>query len=143
MSGDNKMTAFTNYAETQLINHIFRTASFTKPTTLNLALFTAVGDGEAATVTELTGNGYTRVACNPLDANWSAPVSGNGTTYNVNTITFPAATADWGTITHFGIYDASTAGNLLIYAPLTIARNITNGSTPSFAATALTFQVDN
>ena len=137
------MTAFTNYAETQIINHIFRTASFTKPTTLNLALFTAVGDGEAATVTELTGNGYARVACNPLDANWSAPVSGNGTTYNVNTITFPAATADWGTITHFGIYDASTAGNLIIYAPLTIARNITNGSTPSFAATALTFQVDN
>jgi hypothetical protein len=137
------MTAFTNYAETQLINHIFRTASFTKPTTLNLALFTAVGDGEAATVTELTGNGYARVACNPLDANWSAPVSGNGTTYNVNVITFPAATADWGIITHFGIYDASTAGNLLIYAPLTIARNITNGSTPSFAATSLTFQVDN
>ena len=137
------MTAFTNYAETQIINHIFRTASFTKPTTLNLALFTAVGDGEAATVTELTGNGYVRVACNPLDANWSAPVSGNGTTHNVNVITFPAATADWGIITHFGIYDASTAGNLLIYAPLTIARNITNGSTPSFAATALTFQVDN
>jgi hypothetical protein len=137
------MTAFTNYAETQIINHIFRTASFTKPTTLNLALFTAVTDGEVPTVTELTGNGYARVACNPLDANWSAPVSGNGTTYNVATITFPAATADWGTITHFGIYDASTAGNLLIYAPLTIARNITNGSTPSFAATSLTFQVDN
>lgn len=137
------MTAFTNYAETQIINHIFRTASFTKPTTLNLALFTSVTDGEAPTVNELTGNGYARVACNPLDANWSAPVAGNGTTYNINAITFPAATADWGTITHFGIYDASTGGNLIIYAPLTIARVITNGSTPSFAATALTFQVDN
>ena len=137
------MTAFTNYAETQIINHIFRTASFTKPTTLNLALFSTVTDGETPTVIELSGSGYSRVACNPLDGNWSAPVSGNGTTYNVNIITFPVAIADWGVITHFGIYDASTAGNLLIYAPLTLPRNITNGSTPSFAAAALTFQVDN
>ena len=136
------MAAFTNYTETQLINHLFRTASFTKPSALYIALFTAVTDGEAGTVTELSGNGYARVVYNPLDANWTAPIAGNGTTTNALAVTFPAATADWGIISHFGIFDALTTGNLLIYAPLTTARNITNGSTPSFAASALTIQVD-
>jgi hypothetical protein len=137
------MAAFTNYLENQLINHIFRTGSFTKPTVLAVALFTAVSDGEAGTVTEVSGGSYARVSVNPLDANWSAATANNGTTSNVSTITFPAATADWGTVTHFGIYDAASAGNLLVYAALSPSRNITNGSTPSFAAGQLTVQVDN
>jgi len=137
------MTAFTDYAEGQLINHIFRTSSFTKPTNLYIALFSAITNGETSTVTELSGNGYARVQYNPLDANWAAPVGGNGTTYNINAINFPAATADWGFVPYFGIYDAVTGGNLIIYAPLNNSRNITNGSVPSFAAGALTFQIDN
>lgn len=137
------MTALSNYAEGQVLNHIFRTTGFTKPTSIYVGLMTAVTDGEAGTITEVTGGSYARVAVAPLDANWSAPVAGNGTTSNVAAVTFPAATADWGIATHFGIFDAATLGNLLIYAPLTAARTITNGSTPSFGAGALTFQVDN
>ena len=136
------MTALTNYTENNLINHIFRTASFTKPTTLYIGLITTLTDGEAGTVTEVTGGSYTRIARNPLDANWAASVT-DGTTSNTAVITFPAATADWGTATHFGIWDAQTNGNLLIYASLTNPRTITNGTTPSFGAGALTFQIDN
>lgn len=137
------MPAFTNYLEDQVLKHIFRTGSFTKPAAIYIGLMTAVTDGEAGTVTEVSGGSYARVANAPDDANWNASSGGNGTTANAAAITFPTATADWGTATHFGIWDAATAGNLLIYASLTASRNITNGATPSFAAGTLTVQIDN
>jgi len=132
----------TDYLEGQLINHIFRTGSFTKPTTLAVALFTAA-PSDAGGGTEVTGGSYARVAVAPGDANWSAPSAGNGTTDNVGTVTFPQATADWGLATHWGVFDATSAGNLLVWAPLTASRNITTGATPSFGAGALTVQMDN
>lgn len=136
------MAAFTNYLENKLIDHVFQNTAFTSPTTLYIALFTAVSDGEAGTVTEVTGGSYARVAVTANASNWADATGNNGTTSNVGAVTFPAATADWGTVTHFGIYDASSAGNLLVYAALTASRTITNGSTPSFAAGALTVQID-
>lgn len=143
------MTAFTNYLENQVLAHIFRTATFTKPTTLYVGLITTTptttdtGTGETGTVTEASGGSYARVAVAPLDANWTAATGNNGTTSNVAAVTFPACTADWGTVNAFGIWDASTAGNLLVYSALTTPRTITAGSTPSFGAGALTVQVDN
>lgn len=137
------MTALTNYTENQILSHIFRSGSFTKPSVLAIGLATAMIDGEAGSFTEVTGGSYARVTRSPLDTNWDAAVSNNGTTANSASIQFPAATADWGTITHFVIYDASSGGNALIYARLTSDRTITNGTTPSFAAGALTFQIDN
>lgn len=136
------MAALTNYLENKLIDHIFRTSSYTKPSTLYVGLITGIADAEAGSITEVSGGSYARVARAPLDANWNASTT-NGTTANTASIQFPAATADWGTCTHFGIWDAATGGNLLIYAPLTAARTITTGTTPSFGAGALTFQVDN
>lgn len=137
------MAALTNYLENKLIDHIFQNTAFTGPTTLYVALFTAVTDGEAGTVTEVSGGSYARVGVTASLSNWADATGNNGTTSNVNVITFPTASADWGTVTHFGIYDASTAGNLLIYAALTTSRSITNGSTASFAASSLTVQLDN
>jgi hypothetical protein len=132
----------TNYLEGEIIKHIFRTGSFTKPTVLAVALFTAVADAEAGTVTEVAGGSYARVEANPLDANWDAPAGGNGQTSNLAEITFPAPTADWGTVSHIGIYDAASNGNLLIVAPLTTPREILNGDgAPSFAIGQLTFTI--
>jgi hypothetical protein len=138
------MAALTNYIENKLIDHIFRTNKWTPTGLIYVGLILSGTDFEAGTVSEVSsiGTGYARVARAPLDANWTAPVT-NGTTSNVASIQFPGATADWGTITYYGIWDAATGGNLLIYAPLTSARTITNGTTPSFAATALVFQIDN
>lgn len=136
------MTALTNYTENNIINHIFRSGSFTKPSALYVGLITSLTDGEAGTYTEPSVGSYARVARAPLDANWSSSTT-TGTTANTASIQFPAATADWGTCTHMGIWDAATGGNLLIYAPLVAARTITTGTTPSFGAGALTFQVDN
>lgn len=137
------MGAKTDYLENQIVDHIFRTASYTKPTTLYVALFTAA-PGETGGGTEVSGGSYARVAVSTGDANWAAPVSGNATTSNVNAITFPAPTAAWGSVTHWGVFDAASAGNLLIYAALATSKTVNNGdAAPSFAAGALTYQDDN
>jgi hypothetical protein len=137
------MAALTNYTENLLLSHLFRTATFAKPTTLYIGLATAVADAEAGTITEVTGGSYARIARNPLDANWDAAVANNGTTANTASLQFPTATADWGTVTHFFIADALSGGNIWMINALTNARTITNGTTPSFGAGALTFQIDN
>ena len=82
---------------------------------------------------------------NTQAASSSAVSSGTtGTTRNQAAITFPAPTANWGTVTGAGIYDAASGGNLLIYSTLTASKTVNNGdAAPSFAANALTFQIDN
>lgn len=89
------MANFSNYLEDQIIQHIFRTGSFTKPTTLAIALLTsaATDSDDGSTITEVANaNGYARQSLNPLDANWAATAGGNGQTSNSSAITFPQAT---------------------------------------------------
>jgi len=144
------MSDFTNYLENKLIDHLFRSATYT-PSTLYVGLITAVTDKDAGTVTEVTGGSYARVAVTKTDASWKGShgsatgnSSGtNGTCSNASAITFPAPTANWGTVSHFGLWDASTSGNLLVCAALTSSKTVSNGgAAPSFAIDALTIQVD-
>ena len=143
------MANMSDYLETQLINHVFRTSSYTKPSTLAIALCTsAPTDSDTGSLTgkEVSNAGsYARVALNPLDANWAATSGGNGTTSNVSTITFPTATADWGTVTHVAICDSSTygGGNLLFWGPLTASKTVSNGDTLTLSASGLSVQLDN
>ncbi|MGA0599024.1 phage tail fiber protein [Enterovirga sp. CN4-39] len=96
-----------NYAENKLVDHLLGTTTFTKPTAVYLGLFTA-DPGEGATGPEVAGLGYARQAAQFSAAN-------AGTARNTSLIVFPAATGGaWGTITHFGIFDAATGGNLLV-----------------------------
>jgi hypothetical protein len=125
-----------DYLEVEIRKHIFRTGSFTKPTVLGVALFTAA-PSDSGGGTEVSGGSYARVDVPPLDANWSGASSTSGLTDNVSAITFPTATADWGTITHVGIFDATSGGNLLFHGALTASKTVTNGDTFSFAAGAL------
>lgn len=138
-----------DYLENKLIDHLFRTATFAKPAALYIALLTAAPT-DAGGGTEVVGGGYARVNLAPLDTNWKATQGGTsgasagtgGVTANAVSIAFPAPSANWGTVTHFGIYDASTAGNLLIWDALTAARTILNGDpAPSFAIDALQITV--
>lgn len=128
------MANMSDYLEVQLRAHIFRTATFTKPTELHISLHTA-DPLDDASGTEVSGGSYARVQRDPLDANWSAASATNGLTDNVGAITFPAPSANWGVVTHFGIWDASTGGNLLIHGQLTTPKTINNGdAAPSFGA---------
>jgi hypothetical protein len=132
------MSAMSDYLEGEIIKHIFRSGSFTKPAALAIGLLTTAPN-DAGGGSEVAGNNYARVQVNPGDANWTAPTIGNGVTANVSAITFPTPSASWGTITHFGVYDAASGGNLLFHGALTQSKVTNGGDTISFAAGALQF----
>ena len=111
--------SFTNFLETEILAHVFAGAAYSAPGTHYLALFTAVADGEAGSVTELNGSAYTRKAV-------AFTTSGN-TTSNNAAVEFPTATGSWGTVTHVGVYDASSGGNLMAYATLSSSKTIDTG----------------
>lgn len=111
--------SFSNYLETEILDHVFAGSAYTAPTTKYLALFTAVADGEAGSVTEVSGGGYARQTV-------AFTTSGN-TTSNNAAVEFPTATANYGTVTHVGVYDALTSGNLMAYAALSSNKTIETG----------------
>ena len=143
--------ALSDYLENKLVDHVFRGQTFTAPATLYVALFTAASACDAGTVTEVStsGTGYARASVTSSLANWAGTQSAGsttassgtgGVTSNNATISIGSATTTaWGTVTHFGIYDASTAGNLLICQALTTPKTINmSDALPSFSAGALT-----
>ena len=121
-----------DYLEAQVLNVIFRTQVAWKPAAIYFALFTAA-PSDSGGGTEVTGGSYARTQVTQADANWNAPTTG-GLTDNVNAITFPTATASWGTVTHVGIFDASTAGNLLFHGALASSKVVDTDDTFQFAA---------
>jgi len=136
------MPGKSDYLENAVLNTWFRNGTYPTPgTNIYFALHTA-DPLDAGTGTEVSGGSYARVAvARNVTTNFAAPsdVAGAQQTQNSNAITFPAPTANWGTVTHVGIWDASTAGNLLYSAALTTSRTINNGDgAPSFAAGAIT-----
>ncbi len=136
------MAGKSNYLEGQFLNLAFRTQVAWKPTAIYVALLTAAPT-DAGGGTEVTGGSYARVQVNQLDANWTAPAGTPRSINNVNAITFPAPTASWGSVTHFAVYDATTAGNLLYWAILTTPKTINNGdAAPSFTAGSLVITED-
>jgi hypothetical protein len=110
----------------------------TTPLTPFLALFTA-DPSDSAAGTEVTGGSYARVACSG-GTKWAAPAAGSVTTNAV--VTFPTATANWGTITGFALMTASSGGTLLMWGSLTASKVVNNGDTASFAAGQLTLTED-
>jgi len=145
------MAAMTDFLENKIIDWLLRGQAYTPPATAYIGLLTAAPSDSAAG-TEVTGGSYARVAVTSNATNWNstdgdndaASIGTDGTTENDVVVTFPAPSANWGQATHFGIYDASTSGNLLIYAALTTPKTINNGDpAPSFAVGALSFQIDN
>ena len=110
--------SLSNTAETLALTFLFTAGSATRPTSWYLGLHTSNPD-EDNSGTEVTGGGYVRQSA-------AFNVSGNTATTSAD-IEYPTATADYGTVTHVGIYDASTSGNLLAYAALTASKTISSG----------------
>lgn len=132
------MTAFSDYLENELLDHTLGGLAYSSPATVYVALATAsFADDNSGTANEIstTGTAYARQA-----ATFAAASGGSASTSA--TITFPTATANWGTITHFGIYDASTAGYLLYHGALTASKVINNGDTFEIQAGNLTVTLD-
>ncbi len=110
--------SFTNFLETEILDHVFAGSAYTAPTTLYLALYTAA-PGETGGGTELSGSAYARQSV-------AFTTTGN-TTSNSAAVEFPTASGAWGTVTHIGVFDALTGGNLMAYATLTVSKTIDSG----------------
>jgi len=153
----------TNWLENKLVDWFFRGQALgvtgasagagSGPTNLYFALFTAA-PSDTGGGTEVSGGAYQRVNVaasttnfdNTQQANTTAVSSGTtGTTRNNIGITFPAPSgANWGTITHFAIFDASTTGNMLFWGALTASKVVNDGdAAPTFALNAFSLQLDN
>jgi len=110
--------SFSNTYETNVLTWTFTNSSVTRPTAWYLGLFT-VAPGEGGGGTEVSGGSYAREAV-------TFSVSGDTAT-NTAALEFAVATADWGTITHVAVFDASTGGNQIAYAALTTSKTIATG----------------
>src|SRR5210317_1153280 len=113
------MSAMSDYLENEILDHILGTGAYTMPTTVYVGLSTA-SMADDASGTELSGSGYARQS-----ATFNAAAS--GTADNSAAVEFPAATASWGTVSHFGLFDASSSGNLLIHGAFTTSKVIESG----------------
>ena len=108
-----------NFLEDALINATLRNTTYTSVATVYVSLWTS-DPTDAGSGTEVSGGSYARTA-----VTFGAP--SNGVTTNSADVTFPTATASWGTVGWIGINDASTAGNLLYHSPLDSAKTIDSG----------------
>jgi hypothetical protein len=113
------MAEMSNYLENALVNATLRNTAYTSPSTVYLALYTS-DPTDADTGTEVSGTSYARQSIT-----FGAP--SNGASTNSAAIEFPQAGGSWGTVTHIGIRDASTAGNLLYHTPLDASKTIATG----------------
>ena len=123
------MSEMSNYLENGLLNAVLRSTSYTSPATVYVGLYTS-DPGEGNTGTEVSGGSYAR-----KDVTFGAP--SNGVCTNSAAVEFAQATASWGTVSHVGLLDAITSGNLLFYTDITTSKTIEPGDIFKIAAGSL------
>jgi hypothetical protein len=135
------MSAASNYLENKVLDHVLTATAFTQPARY-IALFTGTASTvkanlEAGTLTDeisTSGTGYGRQLI-------SFSAASNGSSSNATTVTFPAATASWGSVTCVAIVDADTGGNVLFYGEVTTAKTIDTGDTFQISSGNLTISL--
>lgn len=128
------MSAMSDYLELKFLDHFTGTASTSAPAAVYLGLSTASINDDASG-TELSGNNYTRKAITFASAA-SGSISSNAA------VEFNAATGSWGTVSHWGIWDASTGGNLLYHGAFTTGKAIATGDILKVASGSITITAD-
>jgi hypothetical protein len=128
------MAEFSNYLENKILDHVLKNVSYTSPTTVYVGLFTT-DPTDAGTGTEVSGGSYARQVL-------SVTTASGGIVTSSGDVTFPQATATWGTISHIGILDALTSGNLLMHTALTTSKVIETGDILKVSSGNLTVTLD-
>ena len=128
------MAKMSNYLENAIMNHILRNVAYTPASTLYLSLYTtSPEDNDVGT--EVSGGDYARQVIT-----FNAP--SNGVCTNSSDVTFPTASAIWGTVTHVGIRDALTSGNLLYHGNLSISKVVSAGDQFKVLSGNLSISID-
>lgn len=125
--------SFSDYLEQALLDHTFLGGAFSQPDT-TVALYTAA-PSDAGGGTEVSGVGYVRKTC----TSWGRSGS---IMYNSGSVTFAQAGGAWGTVSHFGIHDTATAGNLLAWGTCTAAKAVDENDTAEFASSTIQVSLD-
>jgi len=128
------MSAMTDYLELKVLDHVLGTTAYTMPTNTWLSLHTTTPTDSAAG-TEVSTGAYAR-------QNIDFAAASAGVAANSNALTFTATGASWGSVTHWGIWDAVTTGNRLIWGAFTTARTINDGESLTVAIGAITVTAD-
>lgn len=128
------MAELSNYLENKLLDHVLRNVSYTSPTTVYVGLYTS-DPGDDNSGTEVSGGSYARQVLNVTTAT-------GGIVTSSADVTFPQATGSWGTVSHIGILDALSSGNLLMHTPLTTSRAIESGDILKISTGNLTAELD-
>lgn len=124
------MGNISNYLANALLNHIFGKGTYTPPTNIYVELSTTAPTDAGTNVTPPSGGGYARKQTAPADWN-----TGSGRIIdNANAIEFAEASASWGTLSHFALFDAASGGNFLGWGALTTPKAVDSGDTARFAA---------
>ena len=123
-----------NYLENKVLDHVLGSSALAQPSALYVALSTGSFNDDASG-TELSGNGYARKVVTFGTAS-SGSISSN------SNVEFDTATGDQGTISHFGIFDASSGGNLLYHGAFSASKVISTGDVLKIASGSLTVSLD-
>ena len=123
------MAGFTDYLEDKVLDHVFGGTAYTAPSTLYVGLFTAA-PSDTGGGTEVSGGSYARKSMPDMTVSGTSPT----TATNGAAVEFVTATGSWGTITHTGIFDASSGGNLLCWAALSASKVVASGDVIRFDA---------
>jgi hypothetical protein len=128
------MAELSNYLENKILDHVLRNTSYTSPTTVYVGLYTS-DPADDNSGTEVSGGSYARQIL-------SVTTATDGIVTSSADVTFPQATAQWGTISHIGLLDALSAGNLLMHTALTTSRDVEVGDVLKIATGSLTASLD-
>lgn len=140
------MSAASDYLENKWLEHLFKGVSYAGETTLYVGLFSA-DPGESGVTSEFVigAGAYARVAITNDELRFPpCSISGVPTKTNGTLLSFPTATATWGTATHWAIYSAATgATNMLAHGVLASPFNVSSGKTPKIPAGAISLTINN
>jgi len=120
--------SISNWLELELLDHVLKTGSYSVPTNIYVALSTADPLDDGTGISEPAGGSYARVVMNSWDA------AAARATENTSQITFAQAEQDFGTITHWAIFDAITGGNFLAHGDFTTGKACPIGTNLYIAA---------
>lgn len=140
------MSAFSNYLEDKILAWAFEGTAWTTaaPTTLYISLHTAdPGDTGANEVSGGSSTGvYARIGV-AATSGWTTTTAGTASSTNAADIVFPATgTVNWSaTVTHVGIWDAVSSGNMLFNGAISPSKTVSSGDVFKFLANQLTISV--
>ncbi len=131
------MGSFSDHWENEVLDHLFGKGIYAPPT-IYLGLSIADPGDNGAGLSEPSAGGYARLAISAAD--WNS--ASGGSLDNASAVAFGEATGDWGTVTHFALFDAATGGNMLAHGALSHSKTVSSGDTVRFVAGDLDVSLD-